>query len=63
MAKRTVAAALGVMYKLTPSGGFSHSNVITILDADGEIIHQQSGLGTDPTLTLIAIREQAAADR
>ena len=29
-AVRELAAALGVMYKLTPSGGFSHSNVITI---------------------------------
>jgi protein SCO1 len=47
-----LAALLGVKYKEDASGQFAHSNVITVLNAQGEIVHQQIGLGQDPAHTL-----------
>jgi len=41
---RELAAVLGVSYRREASGLFSHSNLITVLDANGEIVHQRSGL-------------------
>lgn len=49
-----LAALLGVQYKRSADGQFAHSNVITLLDAAGEISFQQAGLNADP---------QAMADR
>ncbi len=40
-AVRELAAALGVRYRRDASGGFDHSAIITILDADGRIVAQQ----------------------
>jgi protein SCO1 len=51
-----LAAVLGVRYRRDGETEFSHSNVITVLDADGEIAHRQLGLGEDPAPTLRAIR-------
>ena len=42
-----VAALLGVRYKQDATGQFMHSNLITILNSDGEIVHQQTGLNQD----------------
>jgi protein SCO1/2 len=42
-----LAALLGVQFKEDAQGNFSHSNVITLLNAEGEIVRQQTGLGTD----------------
>jgi protein SCO1/2 len=42
-----LAALLGVRYKEDAQGQFAHSNVITILNAQGEIVHQQVGLNQD----------------
>ena len=42
-----LAALLGVRYKQDARGQFAHSNVITVLNADGEIAHQQVGLNQD----------------
>jgi protein SCO1/2 len=47
-AVRELAAVLGVKYKRDASGNFSHSNIITILDSEGVIRHQQIGLRQDP---------------
>lgn len=52
-----LANLLGVRYQKTPNGEFSHSNIITLLDAKGEIAHQQSGLGADNAPTLAKISE------
>ena len=41
---RELAALLGVKYKQETDGAFSHSNLITILNAQGEIVHQRTGL-------------------
>ena len=38
------AALTGVKYKQEADGNFSHSNLITILNAEGEIVHQRAGL-------------------
>ena len=42
-----LAALLGLSFKETADGQFAHSNVITILNAQGEIVHQQIGLNQD----------------
>jgi protein SCO1/2 len=41
---RELAALLGVSYKQDAVGQFSHSNLITILNPEGEIVHQRAGL-------------------
>ena len=42
-----LAALLGVKYRADAGGQFAHSNVITLLNAQGEIVFQQTGLGGD----------------
>jgi len=42
-----LAALLGVKYKEEATGQFAHSNIITVLNTDGEIVHQLVGLGQD----------------
>jgi len=44
---RELAALLGVRYRQDATGQFSHSNIITVLDAEGEIVYQQVGLNQD----------------
>jgi protein SCO1/2 len=39
-----LAAALGVRYKRLPNGDYIHSNVIYLLNANGEIIAQKDGI-------------------
>ena len=41
---RELAALLGVKYKQEADGAFSHSNLVTILNPAGEIVHQRIGL-------------------
>lgn len=43
-AVRELAALLGVKYVREKDGTFSHSNLITLLNREGEIAHQQTGL-------------------
>jgi protein SCO1/2 len=46
---RELAAALAVRYRELPSGGFSHSTIIAVLDADGVIRARTSALAAiDP---------------
>ena len=47
-AVRELAMVLGIRYKRDTRGDFDHSNVISILDRDGVIRHQQVGLGQQP---------------
>jgi len=44
-----LAALLGVRYRKMADGEFAHSNIITVLDAQGAIVYQQNGLGADLT--------------
>jgi protein SCO1/2 len=55
-AVRELAALLGVKYKQEASGMFAHSNLVTILNAEGEVVHQRSGLrgGLEETARAVA---------
>jgi protein SCO1/2 len=46
-AVRELAAVLGVRYRRDASGGFDHSAIISILDADGRIVGQQPDVKTN----------------
>lgn len=50
-----LAALLGVKYRRISETDFSHTNVITVLDQRGEIVHRQMGLGAAPHGTLRVI--------
>ena len=54
-----LATLLGIRYKRDQSGGFIHSNVITVLNKAGEIVHRHEGLQQDMASTLEAIRHAA----
>ena len=41
---RELAALLGVKYQQDANGAFSHSNLVTVLNLEGEIAHQRLGL-------------------
>jgi protein SCO1/2 len=47
-----LAALLGVKYKEEATGQFAHSNIITVLNGEGEIVHQLVGLGQDLKATV-----------
>ena len=50
-AVRRIAAALNIQYRQLPDGQFSHSTIISALDADGKILAQSAELGhADPEL-------------
>jgi protein SCO1/2 len=42
-----LAALLNVKFKKDAQGQFLHSNVLTLLNAKGEIVSQQVGLNSD----------------
>ena len=46
-AVQDLAMLLGVKYKLDARGQYSHSNLLTVLNAEGEIVHQHPGLMGD----------------
>ena len=52
-----LANLLGVRYDKMPNDlDYTHSNLITVLDARGEVVHQQIGLGADNAPTLAALQ-------
>ena len=55
-----LAALLGLKFKEDANGQFAHSNVITILNAQGEIVHQEIGLNQDINETVRILRQLAA---
>lgn len=52
-----LGALLGVKYKEDANGQFAHSNIITVLNAHGEVVHQQVGLGQDITETVRSLEK------
>jgi protein SCO1 len=48
---------LGIKFKKDARGQFSHSNVITILNAKGEIVFQQNGLNQPPSEGLSILKQ------
>lgn len=53
---RELAAVFGVQYRETSETDFAHSNLISVLNREGEIAHQQHGLGVDPRETVAVVR-------
>ena len=55
-AVRELAALVGVKYKQESDGMFAHSNLITVLNAEGEVVHQRAGLkgGLDEAAAALA---------
>ncbi|MGZ8940170.1 MAG: SCO family protein [Limisphaerales bacterium] len=51
---------LGVKYKKETNGQFAHSNIITLLNPQGEIVHQQVGLNLDPAPVIKAVAALAS---
>ncbi len=56
-----LAAVLGVKYRKVSATDFAHSNLITVLDADGVVVHQQEGLGVERSRSIDAA-EKALRD-
>ncbi|GAA5521381.1 SCO family protein [Aliifodinibius salicampi] len=54
-----IAALLGVKYKRISDTDFTHSNMITVLNKEGEVVHQRKKL-EDQHPRIIAAIEQAA---
>ena len=52
-----IAQVLGVRIKPLDDGGFDHSNIIQILNRNGELSFQQQGLNIDPGECLKQIRQ------
>jgi protein SCO1/2 len=54
---RELAALLGVKYKQGADGSFAHTNLITLLNPQGEIVHQRIGLqgGLDEAVAALII--------
>jgi protein SCO1/2 len=54
---REFANVLAVKYKEISPLDFSHSNIISVFNKKGELIHQQEGLGVDNKETILKILE------
>ena len=57
---REFAAVLAVSYKKISPIDFSHSNIISVFDEDGVLVHQQEGLGVDNEETVAAIHQEVS---
>lgn len=54
---REFATVLAVNYKKISPMDFSHSNIISVFDEEGVLVHQKEGLGVDYEETVTAINE------
>ncbi|TMU57662.1 SCO family protein [Flagellimonas algicola] len=57
MGVREFANVLAVKYKQISPMAFSHSNIISVFNPQGELVHQQEGLGVDNKETVEKIIE------
>lgn len=57
---REFAAVLAVNYKQISPIDFSHSNIISVFNPEGELIFQQEGLGVNNEETIKTINQEAA---
>jgi protein SCO1/2 len=57
---RELAALLGINYAPDARGQFAHSNLITVLNAEGEIAFQQAGLNNNASEMVAAVTKAAA---
>jgi protein SCO1/2 len=56
---REFAAVLAVNYKKIAPLEFSHSNIISVFNVEGELVYQQEGLGVNSDETIKKITEEA----
>lgn len=56
---REFAAILAVNYKKISPIDFSHSNIISVFNSDGELVYQQEGLGVNNDKTIDRINREA----
>jgi len=56
---REFAALLAVNYKQISPMDFSHSNIISVFNTQGELVYQQEGLGVNNDKTINKIKEEA----
>ncbi len=54
---RELAALLGIKFKKLDSGDFDHSNIISILDHEGVIVHQQVGIRQNPEESIQTLKK------
>ncbi|MEN2487475.1 SCO family protein [Flavobacterium sp. B11] len=57
---REFAAVLAVNYKQISPIDFSHSNIISVFNPEGELVFQQEGLGVNNEKTIETINQEAA---
>ena len=57
---RELAAVLGFAYGKGDGRNYTHSSLVTVLDRGGLIVHQQTGVGSDPMRTVAAIEDAQA---
>jgi len=56
---REFAAVLAVNYKKISPIDFTHSNIISVFNSEGELVFQQGGLGVNNDKTIQTINEEA----
>jgi protein SCO1/2 len=54
-----LASRVGMKFKNGARGQFAHANIITVLDAEGEIVRQQLGLNQSIDETVATVRQMA----
>lgn len=54
---RELAALLGIQFKKIEGGDFDHSNVISVLNSEGVVVHQQLGLAKSPQETVMILEK------
>lgn len=54
-----LAALLGFKYKRVGNSDYTHSNMISVLNKEGEIVYQRKKLGDNPTDIIAAIKKVA----
>lgn len=59
---REFAAVLAVNYKKVSPIDFSHSNIISVFNTEGELVFQQEGLGVNSDATINKITEEVQKD-
>jgi len=52
---RELAMLLGVKYQRDAAGDYAHSNLLTVLNPEGEIAYQREGLNEDPARVVAAV--------
>ncbi len=54
---RELAAALGFSYRKTGKSDFTHAFLLSVVDRDGIVVHQQAGESRDPAPAMAKLRE------